>query len=263
MPFPPHNRMEQGTFLPVLMYHQIFAHPTNLRGGVSVDMFAWQMRALYENGYNTVTIRQIVDYVLYDGELPENPVLITFDDGYLNVYRYGFPILDFFGFTAVSFVIGHNVGQFYYKDTGFPVTPKFSFEEARRMQHLMDIQSHSYDMHQFAPFEEGRARETMMRWDGESRHAHEAVVTYDHHRISNLIYNELGIEVIAVAFPHGAFDGPLNQILTNLGVYVTFGIEETRNYLVRGRPRSLLGMGRFNVDDQTSVEELLRLVRQP
>ena len=260
-PFSPPNFQEQGTFLPVLMYHQIFRYPTENRWGLSLETFAWQMRALYENGFNTVTLQQIIEYVFYGGELPENPVLITFDDGYLNIYRYGFPILEFFGFTAVSFVIGHNVGQSYYKDTDFPVTPKFSFDEARRMQHVMDIQSHSYDMHQFAPFEAGRARENMLRWHSEPFADYMAVVENDHYRISTLIYNELGIEVISVAFPHGQFNSELNYILTSLGVRITFG-GSSRNYLMRGRPNTLFGMGRFNVNELTTIDELLLMVRQ-
>ena len=261
-PFPPHLSRGQGTFLPVLMYHEIFRYPTNNAWGVSRETFAWHMRALHDNGFNTVTLNQIVEYVLYDGYLPENPVLITFDDGYLNVYRYAFPVLEFFDFTAVSFVIGHNVGQSYYKNTGFSVTPKFSFEEARRMLHVMDIQSHSYDMHQFAPFETGRARENMLRWYDESVLDYISVVEYDHYRISALIYRELGIEVIGVAFPLGKFDFHLNNILSNLGVRVTFG-GVSRNYLERGRPRTLLGMGRFNVNESVTVDDLLQMVRQP
>ena len=258
----PQNQQESGTFLPVLMYHQIFLHPTYNRWGVSVDMFIRQMRALHENGYNSVTLGQIIDYVFYDGELPENPVLITFDDGYLNVYRYAFPVLEFFGFTAVSFVIGHNVGQSYYKDTGFPVTPKFSFEQARRMLHVMDIQSHSYDMHQFADFEPGEARINMLRWEWESILDYRAAIENDHNRISTLIYNELGIDVISVSFPHGKFDVHLSRILYELGVRITFG-GSSRNYLERGRHQTLQGMGRFNVNDSTSIYELLEMVRQP
>ena len=258
----PQNRQEGGTFLPVLMYHQVYLHPTYNTWGVSVDMFIRQMRALHENGFNTVTLSQIIDYVYHGGELPENPVLITFDDGYLNVYKYAFPVLEFFGCTAVSFVIGHNVGQSYYKDTGFPVTPKFSFEQARRMLHVMDIQSHSYDMHQFAEFETGRARVNMLIWPCETREDYNAVVRNDHNRIRTLIYNELGIEVVSVAFPHGVFDALLNITLYELGVRITFG-GSYRNYLQQGRPWSLLGLGRFNVNDSTSPGELLEMVRQP
>ena len=126
----------------------------------------------------------------------------------------------------------------------------------------MDIQSHSYDMHQFALFETGRARENMLRWDGEPVERHNAVVENDHNMISALIYNELGIEVVSVAFPHGKFDVSLNHTLYNLGVRVTFG-GISGNYLQRGRARSLLGMGRFKINDSTTVDELLAMVRLP
>ena len=253
-----------GTFLPILMYHQIYTYPTGNEWGVSQEAFGRHMRVLYESGFNTVTLSQIIEYVFYDGELPENPVLITFDDGYLNVYLYGFPILEYFGFTAVSFIVGHNVGQSYYKDTGFPVIPKFCFDEARRMQHVMDIQSHSYDMHQVAHLEPGRARVNMLRWEDESMQDYLAAIEYDHNRISNLIYDELGIEVISVAFPGGDFDDYLNHALTDLGVRITFTSASAKRYFLwRRDPGSLLGLGRFHVNDVTTEDDLLNMIRQP
>ena len=38
-------------------------------------------------------------------ELPENPIMITFDDGYEDNYQNAYPILKKYGFTGTIFVI--------------------------------------------------------------------------------------------------------------------------------------------------------------
>ena len=251
----------EKVFLPVLMYHQITAPITESEWEISRSMFMRHMRFLRANGFNTITIADLIDFVFYEGELPENPVLVTFDDGYLNVYRYAFPILEYFGHRAVTFIIGHNVGQSTYKDTGKPVTPKFSFAEAKNMLHLMDIQSHSYDMHQWAYFEIGRARENMLRWYDECIYEYTVILKNDHRIISELIYGELGINVVAVAFPGGRFDELVLEILIELGVKVTFRSTPGNNFIVRGEPESLHGLRRINMTNQIDEKELMRLLR--
>ena len=250
-----------GVFLPVLMYHQITPFITDSEWEISRSMFWRQMQFLWFNGFNTITIAELIEYVFGDGELPDNPVLVTFDDGYLNVYRYAFPVLEHFGHRAVTFVIGHNVGQSTYKDTGFLVTPKFSFADARNMLHVMDIQSHSFDMHQWPYFEAGRARENMLRWYDECVYEFTEILKNDHKKISSLIYRELGIDVVAVAFPGGRFDELVLEILVDLGVKVTFRSTPGTNMVMRGEPASLHGLRRINMTDQMDEGELMRLLR--
>lgn len=256
------ERESGGTFLPVLMYHQIVARPADSEWEISFSMFLRHMRFLRANGFNTVTIQELIDYVFAGGELPENPILITFDDGYRNVYRYAFPLLEYAGHTAVTFVIGHNVGQSTYKDTGHPVTPKFGWGDARNMQHIMDIQSHSFDMHQWRYFESGRARENMLRWQDECIYEYTEILKNDHKKISSLVFDELGIDVVAVAFPAGRFDDLVIEILESLGVRVTFASMPGRNYIRRGDPSSLHGLRRFNMTDDVDEAELRRLLME-
>ena len=252
----------EAVFLPVLMYHQVTNPITESEWEISRSVFLRHMRFLSANGFNTITIADLIEFVFGDGELPENPVLITFDDGYLNVYRYAFPVLEYFGHRAVSFIIGHNVGQTTYKDTGQPVTPKFGFGDARNMLHVMDIQSHSFDMHQWAYFETGRARENMLRWYDECVYEYTEILTKDHKKISDLIYRELGINVVAVAFPGGRFDALMLDILIDLGVKVTFRSTPGNNFVVRGEPASLHGLRRINMTNRIDEEELWRLLRE-
>lgn len=82
--------------VPILMYHVIgdpAAGAANSSLYLSVADFQDQVDWLEDNGYTAVTLNQVQD-AWYDGAtLPENPVVLSFDDGYLGQYLEAMPIL--------------------------------------------------------------------------------------------------------------------------------------------------------------------------
>jgi len=245
--------------VPVLMYHHIDAHVPNV-WVVTPESFAVQMRTLRNFGFNPVNSAQMVAFVEAGTPLPPRPVMITFDDGYLSTYIYAFPILQYYGMTATNFIIGHAVGTDTYKDTGHPTIPKFNFDQARRMAGVVDIQSHSYDMHQTPALEQGRPRQFMLQWQGESAAAFAEVLTCDHQRLYDLVYAALGESIIAVAFPHGRYDDLTHEILLAAGVRITFGTRPGISTLRVGDAQSLIALYRINIDDTVDGELLLYLL---
>ena len=246
----------------VLMYHHLAEIAVN-DWTVTPESFERQMRWLIEHGFNTVSLRQLHNFVHYGSHLPENPVVITFDDGYLSVYKYAFPILYRYGLNAAIFVIGSHVGTRYYKDTGNPTTPKFCFDQARVMAEsgLIEIQSHTYDMHQWAPFEIGPARENILILYGENYVDYIAALTFDHLRISYLVENATGQSVFAIAFPLGIYDELSVNILRSLGVSVSLTVRHGLNFIHVGQPESLQLLNRKNVTDYLSEDEFIKLLR--
>ena len=80
--------------LPVLMYHGITKDPSEVSEyTISAETFESDLRWLGDNGFTTVSARQITDYVEKGTALPAKPVLITFDDGYANNYSIAYPLL--------------------------------------------------------------------------------------------------------------------------------------------------------------------------
>ncbi|MEM4756235.1 MAG: polysaccharide deacetylase family protein [Candidatus Woesearchaeota archaeon] len=72
---------------PVLMYHHIRNHD-NDRFSVSPATFRQQLKTLYEKGYQTISIEAYVNND-FSSLLPgKKPVVITFDDGWENQFRY-------------------------------------------------------------------------------------------------------------------------------------------------------------------------------
>lgn len=95
--------------VPVLNYHKV----DNFHHALSIppNEFEEQIKYLYESGYNTISPDQLMAYLKYGTALPENPILITFDDGYLDNFTNAYPILKKYGYTATIFLVTNLVGH--------------------------------------------------------------------------------------------------------------------------------------------------------
>ena len=250
--------------VPVLLYHHIDENPAD-RMTVTPETFEEQMRFLAENGCHAVTIRQMADYVFHGGELPDKPVCITFDDGYLSNYEYAWPILERYGMTATVYAIGVSVGHDrFYKDTQFELTPHFSFEQAREMMAsgVLDVQSHTYDMHQWPPFESGdRVRENILPLDGESDEDYAAALNADIERYAEIAREELGGAFTSLAYPEGAYTTLAEVLVHQAGIPVTMSTRtDSRNVLVRGLPQSLYALCRWYMTEGMTPEDILAVL---
>jgi len=90
---------------PILLYHRISDDTGSYRYAVTVAAFRSQMKLLFDLGYHTITISQLADAIRSGASLPEKPVVLTFDDGFQDVYDTAFPILQEYGFIATTYII--------------------------------------------------------------------------------------------------------------------------------------------------------------
>jgi peptidoglycan/xylan/chitin deacetylase (PgdA/CDA1 family) len=97
--------------VPVLTYHGI-SDQADSEYTVTPQAFAEQMSMLKQAGFHTVSAEQ---YARFPGgsakNLPSRPILVTFDDGQLDSFRYADPILHRLGFRATMFVITEPVDR--------------------------------------------------------------------------------------------------------------------------------------------------------
>ncbi len=95
--------------VPVLMYHSISTNPGNSLC-VSEKQFEEELAWLHSQNYHTITADQFCDALLSGAQLPEKPVLLTFDDGYKDNYQAAWPIMKKYGFVGTFFIITNSVG---------------------------------------------------------------------------------------------------------------------------------------------------------
>lgn len=254
---------EISTQVPILMYHHLSEDVTNSEM-VSPEQFEVQIRALSEAGYTGVSFDELQAYVLRGEPLPEKPVVITFDDGYRSNYTLAYPILQKYGMKATIFAIGVSFGTDHYKDTDYAITPHFGAAEAAEMtaSGLISIQSHTYDMHQWPPYETGSAvRENILQLSSESEEAYVQALTEDFTRSRALLEGATGQPVDVLAYPAGQYSTLTQVTLQSLGVHVTLSTNPGVNTVVKGLPQTLYAMLRFGITEDISPEALLDMIR--
>ncbi len=111
----------------VLMYHRIvngdYVSPGEREFCIDAKVFRKHLRILERLGYSTITFN---DYDLFKrGELnlPRKPIILTFDDGYLDTHEHALPVLREYGMKAVVFVVADPQVRMNDWDSGYDITP--------------------------------------------------------------------------------------------------------------------------------------------
>ena len=98
--------------LPILIYHNIQTeYPVSTRLAVSLRSFKQQISWLSHKGYESISLKQLGNFIQGWNTLPKKPVIITFDDGYQSVWNHAKPVLDESGFTATVFLVFKAIGK--------------------------------------------------------------------------------------------------------------------------------------------------------
>ncbi len=92
----------------ILLYHSIDLN--NAHENVNPEQFEMQMEYLRDN-YDVVSLDALVNSIKEGKDLPRKPVVITFDDGYYNVYQNAYRILKKYRFPAAVFITTGYVGK--------------------------------------------------------------------------------------------------------------------------------------------------------
>lgn len=250
--------------VPILLYHSFTNDPkVDVNTVVKAEKFDGQMQLLKDNGYHTVNYYDLINYVYHGLPLPEKPVLITFDDGYRDNLEIAAPILKKYGFKATISVVGVSVGKETYKDTGEIMTPHFELEEAYPYVNAgtIDVQSHTYDMHQVEELDGKGCRQGVLQMKGESEKAYVKALTEDFQASKTAIEEALPVSCEVVTYPYGFCDLKSDVILKSQGVKVTVSLRRGVNEIVEGLPQTLTRLKRFNVSNDMSAEEFMAILR--
>lgn len=221
--------------IPVLNYHQINDTEMNALT-VNTEQFEAQMNYLAENGYHTITPAEMLDAWENGTELPSKPVIITFDDGYVDNFRYAFPILQKYNLKATIFLISDYVNTY----------PNYlTWSNALQMQESGLINFESHTLSHVELTKTASPEETTHQLLG-SRKALEW---------------HLGKPVRFIAYPCGSYDEALKQLTRNAGYRAAF----TVNYgLAEPQERFILDrIPIFGSNTHTLLRFKLRLAGAP
>jgi peptidoglycan/xylan/chitin deacetylase (PgdA/CDA1 family) len=96
--------------VPILYYHRVQENISPQKG-ISPKIFVAQMEYLRKKNYRTVDLEDLAGFFLAGRPLPPRPLIISFDDGYLDNFQRAYPILKRFGFRAIFFLVSAYIGQ--------------------------------------------------------------------------------------------------------------------------------------------------------
>ena len=95
--------------VPVLAYHMI--NDGQETYSVSAEKFEEQLKYLKEQGYTTISLLEFAKAKKGKFTLPEKPLIITFDDGYVDNYTTALPLLEKYGMKATVFMVVNDIGK--------------------------------------------------------------------------------------------------------------------------------------------------------
>ncbi|OMF28107.1 hypothetical protein BK133_19010 [Paenibacillus sp. FSL H8-0548] len=245
----------------VLMYHDIAIAPES-DGIIAVERFENQMRMLKEAGFQVINIDDYTSFLISNGSVPDNAVLISFDDGYESFYKLAYPILKKHGYAAVNFVIVSAVD-----DRKQPGTPKLTWEQMREMQDAnMSFRSHSYGMHRYGAVNENSEVLPVMarKIYVEEKQRRETEEEFSKRVLDDLLLaeerlrTELGNTQSALAFPYGAFHPAVVKLAEEAGIQITFTTREGLNTRLHRTGNRINGAKTGETEDEL-INKLKRL----
>ena len=220
--------------VPILMYHYIGGNPNpediardNL--SVSPEKFDEQMGYLAKAGYTPITLDTMVAGLYKQITLPQKPLILTFDDGYVDFFYNAYPILSKYNFKSVLFVPTGLVGREAY----------LNWEQLGKLQSsgLVSIQAHSVN------------------------HAHlvsldETAIIYELQTSKRTLEEKYEVPVNFVAYPYGASNQAVWNVAKRVGYIGGLG---TWNASIQSEG-TLFDMPRIKIAGEWNIETFASVI---
>lgn len=196
------NLIHNDKQIPVLMYHSI-ADNSKVTDNVSKsiilppEVFKQQMQYLKDNGYTTLTLDELYNFLKNDKPVPEKSVVLTFDDAYEDNYTNAYPILKEFGFRATIFVITGGTDK---------IGAYLTSAQLKEMDtNGIDIQSHTVNHEELDKLSLEKQQETLVQ-------------------SKQFLEKLLNKKVDYIAYPSGKYNNFTEQAAKNAGYTMAFTI---------------------------------------
>ncbi len=247
--------VKDGVAVPILMYHSILKD-TNRSGKyvITPSQMEEDLKFLAENGYTTVFMQDLIDYVNDGAQLPAKPIVLTFDDGYYNNYAYVYPLLQKYQAKAVISIVGTYTDAYSETKDENPAYAHLSWENLKEMQDsgLVEIQNHTYDLHQ-----NDRGRSGCKKRRGESEEQYRELLHKDIGKLQKEMEEHLNSVAAVFTYPYGSVSEASFPILKDMGFQATLSCQEGMNYIDKD-PEELYMLKRYLRSNKRSAASILR-----
>jgi peptidoglycan/xylan/chitin deacetylase (PgdA/CDA1 family) len=197
------------TPVPILAYHSVGDRPREgtMRWSVSPGDFDEQMAVLAERGRQPLTVAQYAAALRGEATLPHDPVLVTFDDGWVDLATTALPVLQRYRLVATAFLVSGWVGS--RAPDGGAVLDWDQVRELRAYGIQIASHSHSHRALDCLPAAEAE-------WEL---------------RLSRQVLAErLGEEVRSVAYPYGYHSARLRRSVQAAGYTSACGVKNALSH---------------------------------
>ena len=236
------SRAEEVVEVPIIIYHSVLKSKKGMYS-VHPSLLREDIRYLKNHGYQPIFVKDIIAFCEGKGDLPQKPVVLSFDDGHYNNYYYAYPILKEENFKANLNVVGSYCN--YSTTSGDYDNPNYSYLTWREIKELYDsnifeIGNHTYKMHAFSP------RYGIKQKLYESDDEYAKALKDDVSKLEYKFMVECGFRTEVFAYPFGAYSDLGEKILREMGFKAFLTCNEGINKLKRGDAKALSHLKRVN-----------------
>lgn len=220
-----------GTIVPILVYHIVRpSYPTDSeavrRLAVTPEIFDAEMKYLGNSGYHVIRFSDLDAHLKEGRLLPDKPVVLTFDDGWRDQYKYAFPILKKYQYPTTFFVFTNAIGRKAF----------LSWDELREMSASgMTVGGHTRS-HPYLT----RIRSSAVLWD-------------EIYGSKLLLEKKLGVTVSQFAYPFGMYNASTTALVENAGYTSARGDYQTKSQSLE----QIFELGALNAP--TTIEQFIRI----
>ena len=214
------------------------------RGAVSTEHLVQHFEWLKDNGYNVVSLDEIIAAKQGDKKLPEKAVYLTFDDGYVSFYTQIYPLLKLYDYPATYALVTDWIESEkpvkYGSESELKDPSEFlTWAQVREMQQsgLVEIASHTHNLHRGVianPQGNTQPAATAMIYaedQYETESAYKARIRADLKQSFDLIKDNTGIAPKAIVWPYGSHSGLAWEIAKEIGFSESLILEKGQNNL--------------------------------
>jgi len=204
-------------------------------------------------GYSAVVFADLIDYVDGKADLPDKPVMITFDDGQLNNMTYALPLLERYGMQAIFSVVGVFIERAEREHDPSPTYAYMTWADIQKAAEsgYAEIQNHSYNLHG------GQSRMGFTRRSGETQAAFHDSLVSDVSKMQRLLQLNAGVVATCFTYPYGLTFKDSASLLKEAGFRGAMTCRERVN-TITGDPEDLFHLERFNRSGLVSTERFMK-----